>query len=294
MAKRITVRAPCRIDLAGGWTDVPNFCSKKSGEVVNIAINKYTKCIMDIDNQRKISLSYSTDMPTGSGLGTSGSMNVGLIGTILGAEYEATEIAEIAYQFEALLGNKGGRQDQWASALGGINHMSFKGENVETRSLKPSTGFINLLEDRLLLFNSMISHVSGQLHQNIWDRYEDEDSGIVQALERIREAGLLMAKAIDQESISIVAESFKIVMNAVDELGMELHDPFRSTVDPYMKSGDVLAWKAMGAGGGGVVGVLLSQQCDREKIIIDFTGKGWENIDWRMDERGLQREEITL
>tara|TARA_A100000164_G_C21890537_1_gene765172 strand:- start:1099 stop:1764 length:666 start_codon:yes stop_codon:yes gene_type:complete len=221
-------------------------------------------------------------------------MNVGLIGTILGAEYEATEIAEIAYQFEALLGNKGGRQDQWASALGGINHMSFKGENVETRSLKPSTGFINLLEDRLLLFNSMISHVSGQLHQNIWDRYEDEDSGIVQALERIREAGLLMAKAIDQESISIVAESFKIVMNAVDELGMELHDPFRSTVDPYMKSGDVLAWKAMGAGGGGVVGVLLSQQCDREKIIIDFTRKGWENIDWRMDERGLQREEITL
>ena len=150
MAKRITVRAPCRIDLAGGWTDVPNFCSKKSGEVVNIAINKYTKCIMDIDNQRKISLSYSTDMPTGSGLGTSGSMNVGLIGTILGAEYEATEIAEIAYQFEALLGNKGGRQDQWASALGGINHMSFKGENVETKSLKPSIGFINLLEDRLL------------------------------------------------------------------------------------------------------------------------------------------------
>ena len=150
MAKRITVRAPCRIDLAGGWTDVPNFCSKKSGEVVNIAINKYTKCVMEVDDERKITLSYSTDMPTGSGLGTSGSMNVGLIGTILGSEYEATEIAEIAYQFEALLGNKGGRQDQWASALGGINHMSFNGESVETKSLNPSKQFIALLEDRLL------------------------------------------------------------------------------------------------------------------------------------------------
>ena len=51
MAKRITVRAPCRIDLAGGWTDVPNFCSKKSGEVVNIAINKYTKCVMEVDDE---------------------------------------------------------------------------------------------------------------------------------------------------------------------------------------------------------------------------------------------------
>ena len=143
---------------------------------------------MDVDDERKITLSYSTDMPTGSGLGTSGSMNVGLIGTILGSEYEATEIAEIAYQFEALLGNKGGRQDQWASALGGINHMSFNGESVETKSLNPSKEYIALLEDRLLLFNSMISHVSGQLHQNIWERYESGDIGIVQALNQIRDA----------------------------------------------------------------------------------------------------------
>ncbi len=294
MAKRITVRAPCRIDLAGGWTDVPNFCSKKSGEVVNIAINKYTKCVMEVDDERKITLSYSTDMPTGSGLGTSGSMNVGLIGTILGSGYEATEIAEIAYQFEALLGNKGGRQDQWASALGGINHMSFNGESVETKSLNPSKEFIALLEDRLLLFNSMISHVSGQLHQNIWEKYESGDIGIVQALNQIRDAGLLMSKAIDEESISIFAESFRLVMDAVDKLGMELHDPFRQIVDPYMNSGQLLGWKAMGAGGGGVVGMLLSERCDREKIILDITNKGWKNIDWKMDTEGLQREEITL
>ena len=294
MAKRISVRAPCRIDLAGGWTDVPNFCSKKSGEVVNIAINKYTKCTMEIDDERKISLSYSTDMPTGSGLGTSGSMNVGLIGTILGSEFKATEIAEIAYQFESLLGNKGGRQDQWASALGGINHMTFNGESVVLNPLNPSDEFISLLEDRLLLFNSMITHVSGQLHQSIWERYEHEDIGIVQALDKIRDAGLLMAEAINQESISTIVESFKIVMGAVDELGMELHDPFRNIIDPYTQSGQILAWKAMGAGGGGVVGLLLSDQCNREKIIIEITKKGWKNIDWKVDKLGLQVKEVTL
>ncbi len=294
MAKRISVRAPCRIDLAGGWTDVPNFCSKKSGEVVNIAINKYTKSTMEIDDERKISLSYSTDMPTGSGLGTSGSMNVGLIGTILGSEFKATEIAEIAYQFESLLGNKGGRQDQWASALGGINHMTFNGESVVLNPLNPSDEFISLLEDRLLLFNSMITHVSGQLHQSIWERYEHEDIGIVQALDKIRDAGLLMAEAINQESISTIVESFKIVMGAVDELGMELHDPFRNIIDPYTESGQILAWKAMGAGGGGVVGLLLSDQCNREKIIIEITKKGWKNIDWKVDKLGLQVKEVTL
>ena len=67
MARRIEVRAPSRIDLAGGWTDVPIYCKQKTGEVVNIAINQYVRCEMLIDDDRKISLTYKTDMPTGSG-----------------------------------------------------------------------------------------------------------------------------------------------------------------------------------------------------------------------------------
>ena len=142
MGRRIEVRVPSRIDLAGGWTDVPVYCQNKTGEVVNIAINQYVRSEMVIDDERKISLSYSTDMPTGSGLGTSGAMNVGFISTIMPSSKDSLDTAEIAYQFEALMGNKGGRQDQWASAIGGISHLTFNGENVEHKSLKPSNPFI--------------------------------------------------------------------------------------------------------------------------------------------------------
>ena len=294
MAKRISVRAPARIDLAGGWTDVPNYCNTKSGEVVNIAINHYTKCIMEIDDERKITLSYSTDMPTGSGLGTSGCMNVSLIGTILGSDYEPEEIAELAYQFEALLGNKGGRQDQWASAIGGINHLTFKEETVEQKSLNPSKEFISWLEDRLLLFNSKITHVSGDLHQGIWEKFQQGEQKIVGALDEIREAGLSMAKAIETESKTGVIESLKHVMNGVDSLGLEFHDPFRINLQPYFSAGDIVAWKAMGAGGGGVVGVLLSEDCLRGNVIDDLQSKGWAHIDWQIDNIGFVREEIIL
>ncbi|GIQ99965.1 MAG: hypothetical protein CM15mP8_1630 [Methanobacteriota archaeon] len=58
------------------WADVPTYCNNKTGEVVNIAINQYVRCEMEIDEDRKISLSYSTDMPTGSGLELGGAMNV--------------------------------------------------------------------------------------------------------------------------------------------------------------------------------------------------------------------------
>ena len=294
MAKRISVRSPARIDLAGGWTDVPNYCNTKSGEVVNIAINQYTNCIMEIDDERKITLSYSTDMPTGSGLGTSGCMNVSLIGTILGPDYDSEQIAELAYQFEALLGNKGGRQDQWASAIGGISHLTFNGENVEHKSLKPSNQFISWLEDRLLLFNSKITHVSGDLHKGVWERFHQGDEEIISALDKIREAGLSMAESIKEESKLGVINSLKLVMTAVDMLGLELHDPFRDNLEPHFSTGDISAWKAMGAGGGGVVGVLISDTCVRDDIIRDLQSKSWKHIDWKIDKTGLHRNEVIL
>ena len=51
MGRRIEVRVPSRIDLAGGWTDVPVYCQNKTGEVVNIAINQYVRSEMVIDDE---------------------------------------------------------------------------------------------------------------------------------------------------------------------------------------------------------------------------------------------------
>ena len=221
-------------------------------------------------------------------------MNVSLIGTILGPDYDSEQIAELAYQFEALLGNKGGRQDQWASAIGGISHLTFNGENVEHKSLKPSNPFISWLEDRLLLFNSKITHVSGDLHKGVWERFHQGDEEIISALDKIREAGLSMAKAIKEESKIGVITSLKLVMTAVDMLGLELHDPFRDNLESHFSTGDISAWKAMGAGGGGVVGFLISDTCVRVIIIRDLQSKGWKHIDWKIDKTGLHRNEVIL
>ena len=84
MTSRVEVRVPVRVDLAGGWTDVQPYTSDYGGEVVNFTINKYIKCSMEQDNEGKKKIEYSSDVPTGSGLGTSGAMNVGLIATIAG------------------------------------------------------------------------------------------------------------------------------------------------------------------------------------------------------------------
>ena len=294
MGRRIEVRVPSRIDLAGGWTDVPVYCQNKTGEVVNIAINQYVRSEMIIDDERKISLSYSTDMPTGSGLGTSGAMNVGLISTIMSNSKDSLDAAEIAYQFEALMGNKGGRQDQWASALGGINHLTFANEEVKVNSLSPSTEFCSWLENHILLFNSHITHVSGELHDRVWARYKNGDEEISSALDMIRQAGLDMASAISKESKAAVISSINQVMIAVDMLGEELHQPFRQVLAEFTKQNLVATWKAMGAGGGGVVGIVINNLSAREQIISSLEEKGWSHIDWLIDFTGVHRTETIL
>ena len=294
MARRIEVRAPSRIDLAGGWTDVPTYCSRKSGEVVNIAINHYVRSEMVIDDNRKLSVSYSTDMPTGSGLGTSGAMNVGFITTIMGSSQDAINTAEIAYQFEALLGNKGGRQDQWASALGGINHLTFTNESVSFETLTPSNEFCEWLESHLLLFNSHITHVSGDLHKSVWQRFESGDKEISSGLDMIRNAGLMMAKGIKIESKDDVIEAMNLNSAGVDTLGRELHQPFRKELTELIEQNKVSAWKAMGAGGGGVVGLIVSSVDYIDDIVEKFGIKGWTNIPWKIDNAGVTRQEIIL
>ena len=84
MAERVEVVVPVRVDLAGGWTDVQPYTGDFGGEVVNFAINRYIRNVMEKDADGRIRVEYSSDIPTGSGLGTSGAMNVGLIATIAG------------------------------------------------------------------------------------------------------------------------------------------------------------------------------------------------------------------
>ena len=290
MAKTISVRVPVRIDLAGGWSDVPAYCSEHGGEVINIAINRYITAEMHIDNERKITVQYSSDVPVGSGLGTSGAMNVALLAAISGEGRTPEEIAELAFQFEALLGNTGGRQDQWASALGGIQHLQFHGDTVTSTQLNPSPEFMSWIEENLLLFDSGISHVSGDLHQEVWRKYSMGDQDIKDGLERIRHMTQEMLEAIQIESPEHFARSLYRTSWSVNLLGKEFNEPFEKYLKPLQFNEAIMAWKVMGAGAGGVVGIVLNNGYDRETVTELANKQGWTEIEWAIEHQGIVRE----
>ncbi len=166
----IRSRAPVRIDLAGGWTDVPPFADREGGAVVNVAINRYTyatlqpqpnmgirirssdyntaveartahelhydgtldlakAAIKRLGVARGLTLTTRADTPPGSGLGSSGAMGVTLVGVLNALQPNRLAphaIAELANRLEVEeLHIAGGKQDQLAAVLGGINALNF-------------------------------------------------------------------------------------------------------------------------------------------------------------------------
>ncbi len=280
--KRVDARAPVRLDLAGGWTDVPPYTHDMGGEVVNVAINIHAHASLEIDEGGCLSVNYRCDAPVGSGLGTTGAINVALMAAINGAD----NAEEAAYQFEALLGNTGGRQDQWAAKHGGFNHLMFIGDAVEEMPFDPPRSVRFWLQKHLIVANSGIPHVSGDLHDAIWAKYAENDTDVTEGLMTIRLAARKMAQGLDQDRRNLIVEAFQDVCKGVDALDMSLHDPFREIVEPLISNKDVVAWKALGAGGGGCVALLCSPE--RQAAVNQACEEaGWDVLNWDYDDEGL-------
>ncbi|MBK70518.1 MAG: hypothetical protein CMB53_03890 [Euryarchaeota archaeon] len=275
------VIAPVRVDLAGGWTDVPPYTEDFGGEVVNFTINRYVKA-----TSNDSSVSFSFGVPSGSGLGSSGAMNVAR--AALSSPNDTPEdIAERAYQIEARAGNLGGRQDQWASALGGFNHLIFFGERVERMPFEPMRSSRAWLHKHLLLVNSGISRKSGNLHGPVWSRYSEGDKDVIEGLHAIRSAVRGMATGLQQDRRDLIVDSMRRTSEGVDAIDRGIHEPFRETFELMVDSGMVSSWKAVGAGGGGFA-ALICHPSATEDVRKSLKSADWDILDWDYEDEGFQ------
>ena len=281
--------APTRIDLAGGWTDVPIFAEKYGGEVVNFAINIYAQADVGTTENGMLTATYRSNTRLGAGLGTTGAVNVALLAAIDGGKSDPLEIAENAYQFEMQLGNTGGRQDQWAAALGGFNHLLFIGERVERLPLEPLQSSKNWLSKHLILVDSGIEHVSGEMHQEVWEKFKKGDSKVEEGLLMLRTAAKKMADGLNRDRRDSVVESLKQVCEGVDLIDEKIHAPFKPVIQPLIEAKHVMAWKAVGAGGGGCA-MLLVRPSTQDLVKQSCESAGWSIIEWGFDENGLTIE----
>ncbi len=272
------VRAPVRIDFGGGTTDIKPFTHTHGGAVLNATINRYVEGrLMAAD--KSVSLEYHGNIPTSSGLGTSGVMNLVWL-ALISKIRNKNELAEKVYGLEQAMGLVGGKQDQYASAFGGINLMEFKKDKVKITKLNLNKNFVKEFEKRLVLVYMGKPHFSGHTNKLAIENLKKGKN--VKNLIRLKEIAIEMKKALLKKDL----DKFGELMNEETKERDMLHKvTIAETSERYIKEGmknGAIASKICGSGGGGSILYFVE---NRKKLVKKFKGKV---IDFKFDFKGLQ------
>jgi len=193
----IITQTPLRIGLLGGGTDLPSYYREHGGRVLNCALDKYVYVIVKQRFDDEIYVNYSkkeivsrvedlehelvreamfmtgvasgveittlADIPSsGSGLGSSSAVTVGLLQALFayqGRQVSAAELAESACEIELeRCGKPIGKQDQYVAAFGGIRDLRFgPGEEVVAEEVTLSAPERRRLQEQIMLFYTGIT-----------------------------------------------------------------------------------------------------------------------------------------
>ena len=275
--------APVRIDFAGGTTDISPFKDEYGGCILNATINRYVVGELKADD-KKTHLEYTGNIPTSSGLGTSGVMNLIWLSLITQQKGKLDsnakiKLAETVYGIEQAMGLVGGKQDQYAAAFGGINFMEFKKDKVKVHRLNLRKEFIKKLEDKLVLIYTGKPHFSGNTNKAMMDNLRKGKNNA--NLLRIKNIAIEMKNALLKEDL----ERFAELMNEETRERKKLHksiipESTQKIISLAMENGAIAA-KVCGSGGGG--SILFFG--DKKKLKQKFKDKV---IDFKFDFEGLR------
>jgi D-glycero-alpha-D-manno-heptose-7-phosphate kinase len=286
--------APVRLDFAGGWTDVPPYSTREGGVVVTAAVQLYSYaevCAIesgfhlvseDLGSELRLAdetalstteglallraglrmlgrgpcrLTTRSDVPPGSGLGSSGALDVALVMALSCARGERPSLREIAgracYLEGVEAGVPGGRQDQFTAAFGGMLRLEFHDPTADVERLELDPDLLAELERRVLLCYTGASRFSGATIERVMSAYQRGEHGIAGALDGLRNVADRMAEALragDLARVGALLTENWAYQQALDP-GMRTSEMAR--LEHAMMEAGALGGKAAGAGAGG-------------------------------------------
>lgn len=292
--------APVRLDFAGGWTDVPPFSAREGGVVVNAAISLRVEAEFEPGrdglllraedlNQAAVARSASdlapngvldlhkaalrmfppgpgtlrtrSAVPPGSGLGSSGALDVALVAVLAqlrGESVTPEELAAFGWELEVVeAGHAGGRQDQYAAALGGVHRLRFNDPAVVAERLEPDAGFLEELQRRLLICYTGKSRVSSDTISRVMGAFERGDPGVTGALRELVQIAERMAEVLASGDLPGVASLLSANWACQRRLDQGMQTTEMARLEAAMAAAGALGGKAAGSGAGGCMFFIM-------------------------------------
>ncbi|MCX6750273.1 MAG: galactokinase [Candidatus Pacearchaeota archaeon] len=321
----IITRAPLRLSIGGGGTDLPFYSSRFGASLVTAALDKYiyiivkkrdfydeflikysktesVKKVQDIQHTRiKAALEYLdikepleivsiSDVPSGTGLGSSSAFLVALLKALhtYKREHVSTKkLAEEACDIEInILKEPIGKQDQYASAFGGLSSLDIdKQGNVVVSPLNVSYSTLEQLEQNTLMFYTGVERSASEILTDQAKKAESEEDKMNQ-MHLIRDIGLEIKKALEQGEVRKFGQWLNVHWETKKKFTNKMSS---SDIDMYyetaLKNG-ALGGKLVGAGGGGF---LLFYCEDKKRQLREAILKlGLKELPFRLDMEGCK------
>jgi len=313
----IRSKAPLRLGLAGGGTDVSPYSDIYGGAILNATINMYAYASIEPKTDGKIvfempdldvteehdstaelptdgpfilhkgiynrivkeftheplsfRMTTHVDVPPGSGLGTSSTLVVAILGAFVEwlklplGEYD---IAHLAYSIERSdLNMAGGKQDQYAATFGGINFMEFyKDDKVIVNPLRIRQRFQDELAHNLVLYYTKTTRKSAKIIEEQTKNVLDKNEISIDAMHRLKEQSVWMKETILKGEID---EMGKILMTK-GITNVLLDDIYNVAINAGATGG-----KVSGAGGGGFMSFYCPgvSRYKVERALVAFGGQ---------------------
>jgi D-glycero-alpha-D-manno-heptose-7-phosphate kinase len=286
----IISRAPVRITLGGGGTDLESYYSKYGGFLIAAAVDKYVFVAANRRFYDSIRLSYSqteitnglddikhpifreamrflnidsgvelvsiADVPANCGLGTSSSFTVSLLNALHAYKREFVsqkQLAEEACHIEIdVLGQPIGKQDQYIAALGGVTCLTFeKNGEVIAEPLRISEESLDLLTSNIQFFHTGIERRAAEILQEQDSKSKVDDPEVIENLHRVKEIGLETRAALEKGDIHRFGELLDVHWEIKKKRSGKMTDPFIDECYDLARRTGALGGKLVGAGGGG-------------------------------------------
>ena len=298
----IRSKAPLRLGLAGGGTDVAPFSDIYGGVILNATISMYAYAAIQPTNDGKIilnsldkheryelvssenlvidgklelhkgiynrlvsnykleplsfELSTYVDAPPGSGLGTSSTLVVAILGAFsewLNLPLGEYDLAHLAYEIERIdLKMAGGKQDQYAATFGGVNFMEFsKDDKVIVNPLRIRDKYLDELAHNLVLYHTETSRLSSII---IEEQRKNVMAGNVKSLEamsRLKEQSLMMKEALLRGELDKIGEILDFGWKFKKNMANGITNPVLDEIYETAVRSGATGGKVSGAGGGG-------------------------------------------
>ena len=352
-------KAPLRLGLAGGGTDVSPYSDTYGGAILNATVSMYAYAVIEpltggetnnyvnggdmqspdygkiifhsIDREelcqtglthfieydgnldlikavynrivkdfvkKPLSFKLSTyvDAPAGSGLGTSSTLVVAVIGAFaewLKLPLGEYDIAHLAYEIERVdLNMAGGKQDQYSATFGGFNFMEFYDDDkVIVNPLRIKKEYINELQFNIILYYIGTSRLSSSIIEAQVENVINKDEKSIEAMHKLKEQAVMMKEALLKGKLDDIGEILNFGWKYKKRMAGCISNPVIDEIYETALKNGATGGKITGAGGGGFMmfycpdnaryGVIKSlQKFGGEFRRYQFTDLGLET--WRI------------